>query len=89
MNEETRARESVGGQAKLAPITDAEEDRDRAKKERCQQLYAELMEEVEDLGSITFRTLWFARAKVLKDVGCWWHYSLAIKKGRDYLKSIR
>ena len=93
MNKELRAREeSVGEgarQASLLPKTNAEGDRVREKKERCQKLYQELLDEVEDLGSSTFRPLWFARARVLREVGCWWHYSVLLRKGREYLRSIR
>ncbi len=57
-------------------------------KEACKKLYRELKADIEDLDSVTFGPLWLSRAELLKSSGCWWHYKLLIRKGRDYLKGI-
>jgi len=55
-------------------------------KKKCQKLYRELKADMPDLDSVNFRSLWFSRLNLLKESGCWWHYSVLLRKGRDYLK---
>jgi len=55
-------------------------------KIKCQKLYRELKRDIEDLDSVTFRSHWFSRIELLKESGCWWHYAVLKRKGRDYLK---
>lgn len=55
-------------------------------KNDCKALYRELKEDFGDLDSVNFRGHWFARAYRLKELGCWWHHALLIRKARDYLK---
>lgn len=56
------------------------------KKEKCQELYRKLKNDMGDLESITFRCLWFERVQQLKEAGCWWHYSVLMRKAKDFKK---
>ena len=55
-------------------------------KEECKKLYRSLKNDIEDLESSNFRGLWFERVHRLKENGCWWHYSILMRKGREYLE---
>lgn len=55
------------------------------KKERCRALYLALKSDFSDLESENFRENWFIRARHLKELGCWLHYNILIRKARDYV----
>lgn len=55
-------------------------------KEECKALYRELKMDFGDLDSLNFRVLWFERAYRLKERGCFWHYSVLMRKAKDYKK---
>jgi len=53
-------------------------------KENCKKLYEELLRDIGDLESSSFRALWLARLDHLKEVGCWWGYMVLKKRSKTY-----
>lgn len=63
----------------------AEIELQNRKKERCRTLYLALKNDFSDLESENFREHWFNRARHLKELGCWFHYNILVRKARDYV----
>jgi hypothetical protein len=55
-------------------------------KEECKRLYAELLRDIGDLESVSFRENWLSRLDHLRELGCWWHYSLLRRRATLYPK---
>ena len=54
-------------------------------KSKCKLLFEELMSDLPDLDSATFRGLWYSRLEHLKELGCWYGYMIQKRQSRLYL----